>query len=88
MGPGRGLFEHVKRVRTAEALRYAGARMSTVGRRVVSSGRRVALGAPVRLDEDTRRIVSLDRRQGFGTMADVRREGAAARARVHWSEVA
>lgn len=38
------LHEAAKRMRTAEALRYAGARMSTVGPRVVVSGKRVPVG--------------------------------------------
>ena len=64
---GRGLFDAVKRARTADALRYAGARLSTVGRRVVPSGRRIRLGDAVRLDDDARRFLSSERRSTHET---------------------
>lgn len=41
------IHDAIKQQRTADALRYAGARLSTVGRRVVVSGRRVALGRAI-----------------------------------------
>jgi hypothetical protein len=87
-GSGRGLFESVKRKRTGDALRYAGARMSTVGRRVVPSGRRQRLGAAVRLDDSARSALVRERRQDFRGMADVRRELARLHEAGHWSEAA
>lgn len=78
----------VKAKRTADALRYAGARMSTVGRRVVVSARRTPLGDAVRLDDDARRILGEERRPvGFPCMATLRQAQRDERnARPHWSE--
>lgn len=89
VGPGRGLFAAVKARRTADALRYAGARMSTVGRRVVVTGRRMPLGEAVRLDDDARRILRQERSPvGYPCMATVRQaQGDEMAARPHWSEV-
>ena len=86
---GRGLFDAVKRARTGDALRYAGARLSTVGRRVVPSGRRIRLGDAVRIDEDARRVLQKERRPvGYPSMATLRQDWDRQLAtRPHWSEV-
>ena len=62
---------------TADALRYAGARLSTVGRRVVVSGRRVPVGRALDRvwERPARDVLRLERRAVMG--------GGAA----HWSEV-
>lgn len=70
------LHEAIKRQRTADALRYFGARASTVGRRVVPSGKQAPLGRAFdRPWERPARDVLREERRVFVPVA------------VHWSEV-
>lgn len=82
------LHDAIKAHRKAAAWRWAGARLSRVGRPAPSGPRR-SLGDAVRIDEDARRALGEERRPvGYPCMATLHQEQRRIEsARPHWSEV-
>ena len=80
------LHAAIREARRADAWRWAGARLSRVGR-IPGTGPRRRLGSSVRIDDDARCFLRNERAVLPTTMADVRLEAARIHNnRPHWTE--